>query len=468
MRPVVSVAEMRAADELALQSVDEQVLIGRAGFAAATVALEMLGGAYGRRIVVIAGKGNNGNDGRVAAAALTRRGALVEMIEAADAPERIASVDLVIDAAYGTGFSGSYEPPEVASGTPVLAVDIPSGVHGDSGQIGGRALRADRTVTFAALKPGLLMGEGAAAAGPVTVADIGIPIVGATIGLVEDSDLHGVPQRPWNTHKWASAVAVVAGSPGMEGASFLCARGAARAGAGMVRLAVPGADEQASGPWPIEAVRMPLGSKGWADEVLGVLGRCRALVVGPGLGRDEVIQAEVRRLIASSPVPVVADADALFALGDVTSAREVITAAGANRPVVLTPHDGEYRRLSGEDPGPDRIAAARRLADSTGAVVLVKGSLTAVAAPSGADAPVPGVLLAAAGSPVLATAGTGDVLSGIIGAFIARGLPILQAAAFGAHVHGSAARGGRPEGLVSVDLPDLVSDWLSRLDEPHG
>jgi NAD(P)H-hydrate epimerase len=461
MRPVVSVAETREADAAALQTVDESELIERAGFAVATAALRMLGGAYGRRVTVIAGKGNNGNDGRVAALVLRRRGALVDLVDAGTAPERIGAVDLVIDAAYGTGFKGTYEPPALADGTPVLAVDVPSGVHGDTGVIGGRALRADRTVTFAALKPGLLMGDGAAASGTVIVADIGVPLVSVSIGLVEDADLAGIPARHWNTHKWASAVAIVAGSPGMEGASFLCARGASRAGAGMVRLAVPGADEEATGPWPIEAVRMPLGSKGWADDVLGILGRCRAVVIGPGLGRDEPTQEEVRRVISGSPVPVVADADALFALGDAATARRVITGDGMDRPVVLTPHDGEYRRLFGDDPGPDRVTAARRLADATGAVVLVKGSLTAVAAPSTQSPPGPGVLLAAAGSPALATAGTGDVLSGIIGAFLARGVDALHAAALGAHVHGAAAKRGHREGLVSVDLPDLVADWLS-------
>ncbi|MGH9045687.1 MAG: NAD(P)H-hydrate dehydratase, partial [Acidimicrobiales bacterium] len=139
----------------------------------------------------------------------------------------------------------------------------------------------------------------------------------------------------------------------------------------------------------------------------------------------------------------------------------VIEGAEVDRVVVLTPHDGEYKRLAGEEPGPDRVVAARRLAEATGAVVLVKGPLTAVAAPPGNFASGPSVLLAAAGSSALATAGTGDVLGGIIAAFVARGLDALSAAAFAAHVHGAAARAGRSEGLVSVDLPELVADWLS-------
>ena len=469
MRPVVSVSEMREADASAIRSVGESGLIRRAGFAVATEALRMLGGTYGRRIAVLAGKGNNGNDGRVAADALARRGAVVHVIDAASAPERIAGYDLVIDAAYGTGFSGTYSAPVVAKGTAVLAVDIPSGVDGNTGEMPGRALEADRTVTFAALKPGLLMGAGVSVSGEVSVADIGVPARSDSIGLVDDADLAGLPVRERNTHKWVSAVAIVAGSPGMEGAAFLCGRGAARAGAGMVRLAVPGADEDSPGPWPNEAVRVILGKKDWADDVLAVLERCRALVIGPGLGRDDATLDAVRSVISRSPVPVVADADALFALGDARSARELVTGDGVDRPVILTPHDGEYRRMAGHDAGPDRVAAARRLAESTGAVVLVKGSLTVVAVPENQGFARPTVLMAAAGTPALATAGTGDVLSGIIGAFVARGADAPRAAALAAHVHGAAATRGRTQGLLSVDLPDLVADWLSEIEGgPHG
>jgi len=282
MQPVVSVAEMRAADAAALKSVTESELVRRAGDAVAVEALRMLGGAYGRRVVVVAGKGNNGNDGRVAAAMLARRGALVEVLDASSAPSPLPACDLVIDAAYGTGFTGTYEAPELPEGARVLAVDIPSGVDGDTGEQSGRALTAESTVTFAAWKPGLLMGDGPSLAGAVRVADIGIALDGAEVALVEDADLAVLPRRHAASHKWASAVAVVAGSPGMEGASRLCARGASRAGAGMVRLAVPGAGPDAAGPWPGEAVRLPLPDKGWADDVLAMLDRCRALVIGPG------------------------------------------------------------------------------------------------------------------------------------------------------------------------------------------
>jgi NAD(P)H-hydrate epimerase len=471
VKPVVTVAEMRAADAAALAEVDEAVLVGRAGTAVAGAARALLGPAYGRRVVVVAGKGNNGADGRVAARRLARRGARVTVIEAVDAPPVLPRCDLVIDAAYGTGFRGTYVAPVPAgpdggSATPVLAVDIPSGVDGDTGEAGGRPLAATATVTFAAYKPGLLQADGPGLAGRVTLVDIGVDVGHPAVHLVEDADVADrVPAREAASHKWASAVAVVAGSPGMEGAALFCARGASRAGAGMVRLAVPGSAAPSGGtrpgPWPPEAVRLALAATGWADDVLGILGRCRVLVIGPGLGRDEATQTEIRSLIARSPVPVVADADALVALGDPDRARPVVAGSGrVDRPVVLTPHDGEYATLAGHPPGPDRLAAVRHLAARTGAVVLLKGPLTAIGAPGPAGAPTP-VLLANAGSPRLATAGTGDVLSGVIGALLARGVPAPEAAALGAHVHGRAAGLGPAEGLVAADLPDLVSTWMS-------
>ncbi len=461
MRPVLTVDEMRVADAAALARVDEAVLIGRAGWAAARAARALTGGAYGRRVVVVAGRGNNGADGRVAAAVLERRGARVLVVEAGRA-EPLPACDLVLDAAYGTGFHGRYDAPGAPAGTPVLAVDIPSGVDGDTGTASGRPLAAAATVTFAALKPGLLQGDGAELSGRIEVADIGLATGPARIALVEDADVTArVPGRPRQTHKWASAVGVVAGSPGMEGAAAFAAGAAARAGAGMVRLAVPGGEASGGGtrpgPWPLEAVRIALPAQRWSDDALGALERCRAVVIGPGLGRDELTQAEVRRLIERLEVPVVVDADALVALGDADGVRQ-LTGPG-RRPLVLTPHDGEYAGLAGGPPGPDRVAAARALARRSGAIVLLKGSLTAVADPGPEGRP--DVLLAGAGSPRLATAGTGDVLSGVIGAFIGRGTAPAEAAALAAHVHGRAAGAGRAEGLVAGDLAPLIADWLS-------
>ena len=205
---------------------------------------------------------------------------------------------------------------------------------------------------------------------------------------------------------------------------------------------------------------MQLPAEGWSGAFLEATGKCKAVVIGPGLSTAEAAAEEIRAVIAAVPVPLVIDADALSALGGVAGARALLEKRSA--PSILTPHDGEYARLDGAAPGADRLAAARALARATGAYVLLKGPLTAVASPRPGEA-APDVLLAAAGGPALATAGSGDVLSGIIGAFLARGLPPLEAAAVAAHVHGRAATLGPAEGLVAGDLPALVAELLSEL-----
>lgn len=454
MQPVLTRAEMGAADAAALVAASHDTLVGRAGTAVAHAALRMLEGAYGRHVVVVAGKGSNGADARVAAAFLARRGVRVQLFAAAETPPSLPACDLVIDGAYGTGFRGTYEAPEVEPGTPVLAIDIPSGVDADSGSALGSPVRATRTVTFAAYKPGLLQGDGPDYSGEVEVADIGIAVGTPRTALMEDADIARLlPVRVRQGHKWSAAVGVAAGSPGMEGSAVLCARGALAAGAGMVRLGSPG-DPTAA--WPTEAVRLHLPATGWAPVFLGAIAKCRAAVIGPGLGTDDATQKEIRAVIAAADVPLVVDADGLTALGESKAARRVL--ADRRAPTILTPHDGEYRRLVGAPPGGDRIAAARDLAGQLGVIVLVKGALTAVAAPDDLD---PDVLLSAAGVPALATAGTGDVLAGVIGAFLARGVPAHAAAALAAHVHGRAAARGPREGLVAGDLPAHLSDVLS-------
>ncbi len=459
MHPVLTRDEMQAADAAALATVSHDTLVTRAGTAVAHAALRLLGGAYGRRVVVVAGKGSNGADGRVAAGVLARRGARVRVLEAEDPVAGPGAIlppcDLVIDGAYGTGFRGTYDAPRPPDGARVLAIDVPSGVDADTGDAPGDAVRADVTVTFAARKTGLLQGDGPRLAGAVEVADIGIslPVPGAA--LVEDGDVATrLPPRARHVNKWTTAVGVAAGSAGMEGAAVLCTRGAMAAGAGMIRLAPPG-DPAAA--WPTEAVRLHLPAEGWAGAFLEGTSKCLAVVVGPGLGTGETTAEEIRTVVAKAPVPLVVDADALRALGDAASARALLATRQA--PCILTPHDGEYARLAGRPPGEDRLAAARYLAETTGAVVLLKGPLTAVASPDAAVAP--DVLLAAAGLPALATAGSGDVLSGVIAAFCARGLDAPEAAALAAHVHGRAAGRGPVEGLVAGDLPGLVAAVLS-------
>jgi NAD(P)H-hydrate epimerase len=444
--PVVTPDQMAAIDAAADEPVE--VLIGRAGGAVAREALRMLGGAYGRRVVVVAGKGNNGNDGRDAARRLRRRGVSVTVIDAADAPASVPACDLVIDAAYGTGFRGEYHAPD-PGGAPVLAVDIPSGVDGASGAATDGAVRATRTVTFAAAKPGLLLPPGRFLCGDVVVADIGLDVARARVHVVEEGDVAGwLPARARDSHKWKAAVWIVAGSAGMTGAALLAARGAQRAGAGYVRLSSPGTEGDPR--TPIEVVTTTLPAGGWATEVLAGVVRFQALVVGPGLGAEMAV-GDVRQVVAASPVPTVVDGDGLRALG-----RDV--ARGTQRGTILTPHDGEFERLAGRRPGADRIAAARTLAARVGGVVLLKGPTTVVAAPDG------DVLLATEGDARLATAGTGDVLSGVIGALCANGLDPFCAAAAGAFLHGRASTLGFPRGLVAGDLPDLIATLVADLE----
>lgn len=450
MLPVLTPAEMAAVDAASADAVD--VLIARAGAAVAHHALDLLGGAYGRHVIVVAGPGNNGADGRSAVERLRRRGARVDVLDAATAPAVLPACDLVIDAAYGTGFRGEYTAPDPA-GARVLAVDIPSGVAGLTGAVSGRAQAAVRTVTFAALKPGLLLEPGRSLAGEVVVADIGLDVAGAAAGVVEAADVRAwVPDRPADDHKWRAAVLVVAGSPGMTGAARLAAAAAQRAGAGMVRVASPGVDDDRGRP--VEAVGLRLPDDGWAEAVAHVLPRFQSLVIGPGLGTAPATQGGIRLALESaSATPSVVDGDGLTALGHDAA----VAVAARTAPTILTPHDGEYERLAGVRPAPDRLDAARSLAAATGAVVLLKGPTTVVADPEGR------VRILTTGDARLATAGTGDVLSGIIGALLARGVPALDAAAAGAWLHGRAAQLGPAEGLVAGDLPALLPGALAEV-----
>ncbi len=344
-------------------------------------------------------------------------------------PARGRALDLIRE--INTGFPGAK----------VVAVDIPSGVDALTGAAGDATMVAVRTVTFQALKPGHLFGAGAERSGEVIVADIGLDVSSSPTWLVEDADVV-LPDRRREAHKWQAAVWVVAGSPGMAGAATLAARAAQRAGAGYVRLSVPGGSPGAGAP--VEAVGVPLEASGWAAEVLEGLHRFRSAVVGPGLGRGS--DGDVRRLVAAATVPLVVDGDGLTALG----ARPTVPPT-----TVLTPHDGEFERLAGTAPGADRVDAARSLSAATGGIVLLKGSTTVVAEPGGR------VLLSATGDARLASAGTGDVLSGVIGALLAGGVPPFEAAAWGAHLHGLAARLGPARGLVAGDVVDRLPEVLA-------
>ncbi|MDE0613390.1 MAG: NAD(P)H-hydrate dehydratase [bacterium] len=452
MIPIVTPDEMAAIDAAASEPVEE--LIERAGTALARTALGMLGGGYGRRVTVLAGKGNNGADGRAAAQWLRRRGVRVAVIDASDTPESLPPAHLSIDAAYGTGLRRPYVPPPPASvpdapqrAAPILAADIPSGVNGLTGEILGESWIADQTVAFGALKPGLVLHPGAQHCGQVTVAPIGLDTSSARSHLVTAHDVsRWLPVRPAEAHKWQTACWVIAGSPGMTGAAHLAATAALRSGSGYVRLSTPGLDALgalAGRTAPIEAVGHPLPADDWADAVgADEQSRFQAMAVGPGLGRQPTTVQSVRELAINTPLPLVIDGDGLFALG--LEAERVL--ADRTTPTVLTPHDGEYRILTGEAPNPDRFAAARSLAAVTGVHVLLKGPTTVVADPDGTAVAV------ANGDARLATAGTGDVLAGLICGLLSAGVEPMKAAASAAWLHGQAATIRPSGGMAASDL----------------
>lgn len=464
--------EMAACDRRAIEAgTPFEVLMDRAGRAVAWEVRRRLDGCYGRRVAVACGSGNNGGDGRVVAEVLRGWGVRVDVLEVAEgtAPETRARAldraDLLVDAMYGTGFRGVLEGDaaavaEASGRLPTVAVDIPSGVNGATGAIDGVAVRADATVTFAARKPGLCFEPGRGHAGVVTVADIGIEVDDATIGVVTDDDLRawiGAP-RPAETNKWRSGVFVVGGSGGMTGAPLMVGRAAMRVGAGIVWCAVPGQDAAAAASGGEVITKALPASRtgalsGLDSDLVRAADRFRVAAVGPGLGGDRATVAAVRELVTTLALPVVLDADGLNAFaGDAALLRD------RSAPTILTPHAAEYERLLGEPIGPDRVEAARRLATATGCVALVKGPGTVVAAPDGR------VAVNVVDGPWLGTAGSGDVLTGVIaGLLAAAGPDPFDAAAAGALVHGRAADVAGHTGLVAGDLVDALPRTLRHI-----
>ena len=447
MIAIVTPAEMAAIDAAASEPM--HLLIERAGSQVARRARSMLGGVYGRRVTVLAGPGNNGADGRVAARLLESWGVRVNVVEP-NAPA-VPRCDLVIDAAFGTGMNRPYVAPALPADAMVLAIDIPSGIDGLTGVALGEPLRADHTITFAALKPGLLLGAGPEFCGTVEVSDIGLDTSSASRWLFARENAQACyPQRLSTDHKWKHAVWVIGGSNGMTGAPVLAAQAAQRAGSGMVRCSLPGVEA------PIlanEVVFHSLPSDNWQEQVLVEQERFGALVVGPGLGRSESARHALKQLVAASDKPLVIDADALHLLDDATF-------ADLHSNVVLTPHDGEFEALAGHRPEPDRFASVTELAARTGATVLLKGPTTIVASPAGR------CLAVAHGDERLATAGTGDVLAGAIGAYLAAGMVPDDAAALGAWIHAEAGHTQSRFGMVATDLIDGLAQATRELNEP--
>lgn len=429
LEPLYTADELRAAE----QGHDVEELMERAGGAVAKRALARFPDA--RRFAGVCGGGANGGDGRIALRILREAGREAEETEA------LEGADVVLDALFGTGFRGA--PREEAAaliervnacGAPVVAVDVPSGVDASTGEVPGAAVRAALTVTFHGPKLGLAVAPGRFHAGEVEVADIGLEPAPTEHRRVTREILQLVPAKtPRDTKYTAGAVLVVGGAPGLTGAACLVAEAAFRADAGYVSVAVP----QAS--LPVVETKLLEAVKGTWDDVDALAAKADAVALGPGMGRTDEARALVRRLLETLDVPVVVDADGLFGLEPAERAA----------PSVLTPHAGELGRLLGEEPDwvdAHRLEAVRRAAERFGCTVLLKGADTLVAAPG------QGVLVCDLGTPALATAGTGDVLTGVVAAFLAKGLEPGLAAAAASAACGTAAELLPRRGVVASDV----------------
>jgi hydroxyethylthiazole kinase-like uncharacterized protein yjeF len=440
MIPILSLSEMRAADAAAVARRGRDALVRDAGTAVALCASRLLGRCYARRIAVIAGPGLNGADGRVAAAWLRSRGARVEVLPYDNAPATIEGYDLVIDAAFGTGASRPYAAPGVALGTMVLAVDLPSGVNTDTGALLGEPLRATATIALGAYKPAHFTGPAAELAGELHFAGLGI-VSSSNDGLMDDDDLAAFVAFKVNDHKWEHALQAFVGSTLMPGAAELSLRGALAGGASMIRLHTRG--EVAS------QVRVPPEIVHIRDATVDP--RCKAVIAGPGLGPDA--PTWLREGLTGATCPVVLDADGL-------DRAFIDECAPHDGTWILTPHAGEFERLSGHPVGDDLFDDVRQLAAATGCVVLLKGPRTVIAHPTGA------VRVVNSGTAALATAGTGDVLSGLIGATVARGHAPFEAAALAAHLHGRAGAALAPYASAS-EVATSIRSLVSRLPAPR-
>jgi ADP-dependent NAD(P)H-hydrate dehydratase / NAD(P)H-hydrate epimerase len=461
LEPLYTAAEMRAAEEAYPGTVEE--LMERAGRAVARHALEDFGDAGS--FTVVCGGGSNGGDGRVAARVLEEAGRDVLVVDAKpeDEEKDLGDPDVLIDALFGTGFEGEPRPGAARLieqinelGAPVLSVDLPSGVDASTGEVAGVAVDADMTVIFHGEKVGQYVTPGAFLAGYIEVADIGLEPVETENARVTRSILELVPRRSPEGNKYTSGhVVIVGGSPGMTGAPCLSALAALRSDAGYVTLSGPEPVVPVFENWVLEAVKRPLAADGdglvteeAVARVLELSEKAGAVALGPGLGRSDGTEGFVRRILAEARLPVVVDGDALWELepGEWPAPR------------VLTPHSGELGRLIGEESSwvdAHRIAAVQRAVERFGCVVVLKGAGTLIAAPG------TGVLVDG-GHPSLATAGTGDVLTGIVAAFLAKGMdPRLATAAAATAHHWAAIEASIEAGMIASDLLDALPKVLA-------
>jgi len=497
--PLYTADEMRACDRWAIEEagVSSGDLMDHASLALARLTAQLA--LPGLPIRIAVGAGNNGGDGLAAARLLREEGREVDVLAVAPldglggdarreldrlpgaAPRPFDAADLtgsgaVVDAMLGTGFSGEPREPVAAAiaaingqGAPVIACDVPSGVDASTGEVGADAVCAAATVTFHGPKIGLHVAPGATHVGELTVAAIGIPRGGPSAGkagLISERVLDLFPRRRrYGTKFDSGVVAIAGGARGMTGAPAMAALAAARAGAGYVQVAVPETVVPALELRLLEQMTRGLAESDGTHSLEGVEGfveltrRAAAAVLGPGLDRSEAAVAFARAAAAEIDVPLVVDADGLNAhAGALESLRE------RTAPTVLTPHSAELGRLLERETAEvdaHRLACAREAADRSGAVVLLKGDDTIVAAPGGPFVISPGA------TPALATAGTGDVLSGLLGTLLAKGLDPFTAAALGAVAHVRAGRAAAKrhgaDHVIAGDVIDALPDGLRSL-----
>jgi len=494
--PLFQAEEMRAANAFAIEErgVPSLDLMERAGVGLARLVAAR---AAAGPLRVVVGKGNNGGDGLVVARLLREQGREVDILAVADlsesegdsaanlerlpgeqprefSAEALEGSGAVLDAMLGTGFEGSPREPIAGAieainrqDAPVIACDVPSGVNASSGEIEGEAVRATATGTFHGAKLGLRVNPGAAHAGEVEVIEIGIPRgapCGEGAGLITERVLELYPRRGREGSKFASGVVVVVGgSEGLTGAPTMAALSAQRTGAGYVQVAVPGPAAPVIDMRLLEAMSRGLPEEegghcpAGVEEVEAMAERAGAVVLGPGLGRSEQATEFAREAARRIEAPLLIDADGLNAhAGALESLRD------RRAPTVLTPHEAELGRLLERDTdevSAHRLHCAREAAQRSGAVVLLKGHDTLIVAPDGPVAVSPGA------SPALATAGTGDVLSGAIGALLAKGLEAFVAASLGCLAHVRAGQAAaRRHGADHV----IAGDVIEALPEGFG
>ncbi len=492
LEPLPDAAEQRALDEWAIdeRGIPSLELMERAGTGLADLVDELV---VGGEVAVVCGKGNNGGDGYVAARVLRERGRTVRVLALApvdelsgdalenarrlpgDPPSEFSASRLegaagVVDAIFGTGFSGEPREPAASAiaavneaadaGAVVVACDMPSGVNGSTGEVAGAAVRARATATFHASKPGLWISPGKSCSGEVRVIDIGIPAGGPGqpgVGLISDRVTDGVPRREADSTKFAAgSVLVCGGSTGLTGAVCMAAEAAMRAGAGYVTALIPASLNLVFEAHLLEVMTVALpDSEGslrasGAEVVLERAGRADALVLGPGLGREDETFELARTVAAQVELPLLLDADGLNA-----HAGRLGSLAERPAPTVITPHAGELARLLESDSsavGARRLESARQAAAESGAIVVLKGDDTIVAEPAGR------VGVNRGGASALATAGTGDVLSGVIAAYLAKHMDPFHAACAGVFVHAGAGRlAAREHGSEGVIARDVIA-----------